>query len=802
MLPRPSTSCRRLKHHLTTSFEYVWISDEDLCNAFQRFCGTSNIIRRHGSSVPGPMESRRRLGRRRMGHVTEMTQASMYDPGASWCSSWGPEKIESQWKAPTPRITEQPKHPPSLPSWLTNWAPIPEQSLDDFMTANAEESMQKVYDVAQQERHIKDHFNDFETAIMGIRRDRNDMKRDGKPREKINGRHGHLTEPTQALELCLSFGEKLQQSLTLGLVTSDLLSSALRTVTSVLMEISGSSYSKSEDSARKKHNLEGCFRRGGFDMTGQLLAFYTRVWSGIVSCKVLKPIDFDSKVMGEYLFLLAGLPSTNEAQLLVSKVLPSLSAFQLDSNVDPILSLLNKWSISWLERSKTPKNINNLLIKAEVSLIASQKSINHLRMLIWSNRGKETPEMLQRIRDVLIRASTDFSTASTEVWAAESIFIPHSHSIDTMSTTLATLPKEVTSTLIRSHSELISSATFWHQKSFLGLKDYLAQSHRIRFNWLSVMSRLENIDDSMFTEAFISLQQQDLSQFNLDTKRYTLTSRQTVELVLNRWTSQGLLTNGNAIIDTFKMKTLRSPLSFGLLLWALEKHGQLSDERLHNLFDFLRDIQGLGHIHDVINQSKMFNARINANVLADLVNNMTAVNLQAAYDIYMRHCIGKVEPEACTPLIATMIYHGSEGIWAALDAPIYAAMPKWKRKVPSPKILSQARIELVQEMAKAFARHKVQNPRQALRNVTQCWHYLHAHNVKPTSEISRVITQVGITADVRNERWGRTERVRWVLEVIEKAEGPEVADAVRRAVVKWREKLRIRLEKRKEGYTL
>ncbi|THV49575.1 hypothetical protein BGAL_0188g00110 [Botrytis galanthina] len=799
MLPRPSTSCRRLKH-LTTSFECVWVSEEDLCNAFQRFCGASNTIRRHGSSVPGPLESRRRLGRRRMAYVTEMTQASMYDPGALWCSSWGPEKIESQWEAPTPRITEQSKHPPALPSWLTNWTPMPEEPADLSMeSVIAEDSSEKGYDILRQERHIQDHFHDFEMAIELNHRESTELKGDWNT-EKKKDRHQQLVGPKKALKLCVSFGKRLQQSLTLGLVTSDLLSNSLRTVTNVLVDIYSGSYSNAKGSSRQSPKTEDSFCGGDTDAVKKLLAFYRQVWDGIVSCKVLTPADFDSKVIAEYLSLIADLPSTNETQLLVSEILPSLSALQLGSNVDNILSIFNKWSLGWLQKMTAPTNRHKFLTKSETSLISSQRSINHVRMLLWSNRGKETPELLKRVREILIRASTNLSAASTELWAVENMFLPHSHSIDVMSQTLNNLPKEITSVLIRSHSVIIGSATFWDQKSVSGLKDYLAQSHRTRLNWLSVLSRLKNIDNSMFTETFKILQHQDLSLFNLDTKEYTLTWRQMSELVLNCWASQGALTNGSVIIDTFKIKTLHSSSSFGWLLWTLKEYGQLSDEKIQDLFSFLRDIQAFGHIHAVLRQSKMFNLRINSNVLADLVNTTTFVDLEAAYNIYMQHCIGEINPEKCAPLFATMIYHGSEGIWAALDAPIYAAMPKWKRKAPSPEILSQARIELIHEMATAFAHQNVEHPRQALRNVTQCWHYLRAHKVKPTSEISRAITQVGIIADVRNEKWGRTERVRWVLEVIEEAEGPEIADAVRKAVAKWRQKLKIRLEKKKEGY--
>ncbi|KAG9731354.1 hypothetical protein KCU60_g13008, partial [Aureobasidium melanogenum] len=51
---------------------YIWISDDTLATAYRRFANTCLVnhshtnTRRHGSNVPGPMEARRRLARRRM----------------------------------------------------------------------------------------------------------------------------------------------------------------------------------------------------------------------------------------------------------------------------------------------------------------------------------------------------------------------------------------------------------------------------------------------------------------------------------------------------------------------------------------------------------------------------------------------------------------------------------------------------------------------------------------------------------------------------------------------------------------
>lgn len=48
-----------------TATNYNWISDELLNNVYQCFT-QSRIPRRHGSSVPGPLEAQRRATKRRM----------------------------------------------------------------------------------------------------------------------------------------------------------------------------------------------------------------------------------------------------------------------------------------------------------------------------------------------------------------------------------------------------------------------------------------------------------------------------------------------------------------------------------------------------------------------------------------------------------------------------------------------------------------------------------------------------------------------------------------------------------------
>lgn len=51
-----------LKPPATATLDHPWISDDLLAATFRRF---ANSQRRHGSCVPGPLEARRRLAKRR-----------------------------------------------------------------------------------------------------------------------------------------------------------------------------------------------------------------------------------------------------------------------------------------------------------------------------------------------------------------------------------------------------------------------------------------------------------------------------------------------------------------------------------------------------------------------------------------------------------------------------------------------------------------------------------------------------------------------------------------------------------------
>jgi len=97
----------QLSHPPPATFgsNHIWISDDILSEAFNRYVRVSHASRRYGSNVPGPLEARRRASKRRMGCAVAAT--SMGPPGGDFgalfgSGSGGGNAVESgwTWKAP------------------------------------------------------------------------------------------------------------------------------------------------------------------------------------------------------------------------------------------------------------------------------------------------------------------------------------------------------------------------------------------------------------------------------------------------------------------------------------------------------------------------------------------------------------------------------------------------------------------------------------------------------------------------------------------------------------------------------
>ena len=115
----------------------VWISDAQLAYTWERF---TRVHRRHGSSVPGPLEARRRANKRRNTNLAQAGSIPPIDPslvlGAGSRQAWW-KPVNAARMPPLQETTEPPSNltapspdrarliPRFVPSWLSQPPPAP-----------------------------------------------------------------------------------------------------------------------------------------------------------------------------------------------------------------------------------------------------------------------------------------------------------------------------------------------------------------------------------------------------------------------------------------------------------------------------------------------------------------------------------------------------------------------------------------------------------------------------------------------------------------------------------------------------
>ncbi|KAJ3563385.1 hypothetical protein NPX13_g8218 [Xylaria arbuscula] len=100
MAVAPCSQCyQAVRRHLRPHYDSIWVSDSLLASAFERYAATFRTGARYGSSVPGPMEHRKRHAKRHMGEL-HFGQSNSGAP--IWDLANLVDLTQWKWTPPTP----------------------------------------------------------------------------------------------------------------------------------------------------------------------------------------------------------------------------------------------------------------------------------------------------------------------------------------------------------------------------------------------------------------------------------------------------------------------------------------------------------------------------------------------------------------------------------------------------------------------------------------------------------------------------------------------------------------------------
>lgn len=189
-----------------------------------------------------------------------------------------------------------------------------------------------------------------------------------------------------------------------------------------------------------------------------------------------------------------------------------------------------------------------------------------------------------------------------------------------------------------------------------------------------------------------------------------------------------------------------------------------------------------------IRQSKI---TVDLTALAKKIINSTSINPQVACTLF------KITPslplESCPAVAETMIYH-----------------PGWNPGVPlgfldlrqeslgvsdvyphTSQEICRTQIELLNRMALAYAHASHIYPRVALRQVYHCYQLLLRRHGRSSLgvDISRAFTVAGIIRPLQKSQWVGMEKLNFILRIVRKIEGDQVASRVDELIYMWRDEL-------------
>ncbi|KAK4220148.1 hypothetical protein QBC37DRAFT_407967 [Rhypophila decipiens] len=739
-----TSHCRRVLHRqLLPPGDSIWISDNLLTAAFERYCRVSKLAHRNVGHIPGPLEGQRRLGRRRMGDLGLQYATS----APSWAFPVPLNLSDWQWEPPKP-ARELEKRPKArigtqIMQWLETLA-YPELNDPNEIVLDPTSSF-----VAQGTASLRAELDAFLSAPM--------------------------TEPLSALEgAARAFMAEFEEALRLGSIPPD-------SVLPIFQEA--------------WQGLEKIYvgRSQGHQLYVDLCSV---LMTGISECRVFDPRHFHAGFWRSVVAKMTQIKYEDRLCHPVNQVMVQMSKLAFGPAVSAIwLQIMNHIPVE-----ATPAVHNGVLRMLDAAFqkwntCPDDNCIAETYMSILLDPSLETGEA--KLRDVWERACT--RVRERENNKNTKLLRPLgklSHDVKVGIIEIRNIALAMRHVNPEIHAELLDRA--WEQ---LSRSD--TTSGILKYNWLCVLAQIPGVSSNYLFESIARLA---VGQEGV----HTFSQRQISALLLLQWRSRGYLhdlteqvcttydrwysqTRGDSALMCLAMAVWwRTPYEYS---WGLLSSLGLVLKKINGMDRLLKSIQTV--ILMPPKQRPNVPLEFLERVAGAVKDHRTAIKLHHLYMNNRRRHDRAWYPAVFKPYVSAIIQDGTipaGKLWEVLGMKMYQKPPRsgeemWVLIHQHLGKHGEKRAEIVEQAVAEYASAPHLKNRVAFRHVAQCIRYLERRLDVLPEGAAKALYDI-VTRDLHEGEKGRLDRLKWLVTVIRRNYGDEVAERSRVALIRFREEVK------------
>ncbi|MCJ1394295.1 hypothetical protein MMC18_007173 [Xylographa bjoerkii] len=748
--------CRRIaRQTLRSSPSFIWISDEYLQTLIRSFTVPKKCIR-HGSSVPGPLEARRRSAKRRMMNLASSQGSCLDDGGLSMGMGEALSQKNLKWEPPAQldQLNKVPpkKHVNPWPLWFA--ADVIVDDTVQHHLHNAEQHVKKISDALTLEAEL--------TRSLSLE----EVRRAAQHHAFVLADYIQLSK--------LAFRSLLNANPSIPSLTEFLEDQTLNTP--------------------KAQNLRA-------------LMGWTRLQE--------RPHD-ELEILGSWLEKQVAFGHFSESELREALV-GARRQNQLGKALRT--SRMISWKICkklWAGiQASTVHGVQNLPVETLKGFLeaASQSPLlyegremgKHILLAVDASKLKELGPSTVNLVDRLSKASAASSELTFEdrtnlrsfVWFSAVLEnLPEPEAANIATTITLALTEHTCNNRAGSHAHLAA----WFSALPTNFFQLARNNAECEKTWLLIESNLVSLD--IKTLAFY------LRMFE-DSKIYTFILNHWIPVRLQHITTISRTGSQNRGRNTpvggnnpnwreiaarmdyssyYPGADDRTTAYLGIVRELRKRYPLMLRSLIPELLELLRCLERSEAILLIVQYLAKCSGGIESVVVANEVTKHLTSNLRTAIQIFkadprlrVEDCPGLVErmitePVSDCPDVFALVER-DRGLLGSVGSTVHSKRPLY---------VNPKRVALLHSMALAYAEAPHLNPRQAYRKVRRCLDFFRDRLDLLGPDMSQALTQAGILRYLEAGMWVSTIRHNYILGYVKHLEGEEVANELDRVVWDWR----------------